>query len=227
MKKLFDNENVTIITYLAEFGGSAIRRIILSDNSYFSEYGKESITYPPQIEGFLVYRNHFLSFKEQHLACAHTEDVPLNLLFEPPDRYKKVLEPNFNSLNFRFLRQQLSHINSGKKICVRTHEFDHEKYFKKAKIIRLYGKSLDRFNKAARFSKPTNSFYNKDFIPPSTESHVLNIRTDKLFSKSFDDFLEQYLNMTDYLNISPKINSTRQFILMWLEKQERFKKDLS
>ena len=57
--------------------------------------------------------------------------------------------------------------------------------------------------------------------------NICNIEASKLFSKDFDEFLNEYLKIVDYLDLKPKINSVRQFILLWLEKQERFKLTLS
>ena len=46
-------------------------------------------------------------------------------------------------------------------------------------------------------------------------------------SPDYDTFLEAYIQLVQELNLTPKINSVRSFILMWLERQERFKRTLS
>jgi hypothetical protein len=209
MKKHFDRKEVTLISYAAEFGGSALRRIIIADENYYSEYEKP-ISFPENLEGFPVHSMHFLNFKEQHLACAHTDDIPLS-----PHNVTE------------FLEEQKSILDAGNKICLRTHEFEDEDELLNCKFIRLYGHSLNRFKKAPRYKKPNNRFHKTDYIPKSLQKHVLNIEATKLFSPVFDEFLSEYLKIVEYLEIAPKINSTRQFILLWLEKQERFKKTLS
>ena len=208
MKELLNNPKVTLISYAAEYGGSALRRIIISHNPYYSEL-ENPISYPKHVEGFIYHNTHFLNFKEQHLACAHTEDMPIAMNDEV------------------FLKDQINKIDEGFNICLRTHDFEDEEELEKAKIIRLYGDCLDRFKKAPRYVKQNNRFYGKNFIPPSDCSHVCNIIASNLFSLDFDKYLEEYLKITTYLDIVPKVNSVRQFILMWLEKQERFNLTLS
>ena len=50
---------------------------------------------------------------------------------------------------------------------------------------------------------------------------------DKLMSKDYDTFLSEYLKLVLELNLTPRVNSVRAFILMWLERQERMKRSLS
>ena len=43
-------------------------------------------------------------------------------------------------------------------------------------------------------------------------------------SKDYDTFESSYLYLCNNLDITPQINRVRAFILLWLERQERYKK---
>ena len=231
MKKLFDDllqkykDRITVVAYLAEFGGSAVRRIITSHDEYYSEFDNP-LAFPNHIEGFERHLNHFLDFKEQHLACAHTNDVPIDITWGP--MRSKSLGDDID-LNIKLFQQQQSELlEKDFKVCWRAHDdIPEENFTYPTKVVKLFGKPLDRFNKAARFQKKTNKYYNAVFIPPSEPDFILNIEASKLFSHNYDDYLNEYLKLTTYLNVVPKVNSVRQFILLWMEKQERFKLTLS
>ena len=59
------------------------------------------------------------------------------------------------------------------------------------------------------------------------QKKLIAVTIDKLMSKDYDTFLETYIQLVQELNLTPKVNSVRSFILMWLERQERFKRTLS
>ena len=231
MKKLFNDlliehgSNIAIVAYLAEFGGSAVRRIITSHDEYYSEYDNP-LAFPNHIEGFKRHLNHFLDFKEQHLACAHTNDVPIDIVLGGAK--SDALGDDIDKNLILFHENQRILLDQGHKVCWRAHEdAPDEKFFEHTKIIKLYGNSLNRFKKAVRYKKKTNSYHDTDLVPPSNSKNICNVEASKLFSQDFDEFLNEYLKIVDHLDVSPKINSVRQFILLWLEKQERFKLTLS
>lgn len=231
MKKLFDDllqkhkDRITVVAYLAEFGGSAVRRIITSHDEYYSEYDNP-LAFPNHIEGFERHLNHFLDFKEQHLACAHTNDVPIDIVLGPEK--SDVLGDDIDEQVVIFHEDQKILLDQGHKVCWRAHEDSPEdNFFKGNKVIKLYGSSLNRFKKAVRYKKKTSVYHDADWVSASNSKNICNIEASKLFSQDFDEFLNEYLKIVDYLDVSPKINSVRQFILLWLEKQERFKLTLS
>ena len=230
MKEHFDNllqkygDKITVVCYVTEFGGSAVRRIITAHNEYFSEYSNP-LSFPNNIEGFPRHLDHFLNFKEQHLACAHTDDIPIDIEFG--DVKSDSLGDDIDEYMIKFYESQKLLLEQGHKVCWRAHDdVPEDNFFEHTKIIKLYGKSLNRFRKALRFKKK-NEIYEIDYVPSSNSKNICNIEASKLFSQNFDEFLNEYLKIVDYLDVSPKINSARQFILLWLEKQERFKLTLS
>jgi len=231
MEKLFEDlickygDRITIIAYLAEFGGSAVRRIITSHAEYYSEF-ENSLAFPDNIEGFERHLDHFLDFKEQHLACAHTDDIPINISLGAPR--SKVLNEDIDHYLELFYQEQTKLLENGHKVCWRIHDHNPVEISSyPAKIIKLYGAELNRFNKAIRFNRKVNKHHSASYISPTESKHILNIEASKLFSRNYDDYLNEYLKITTYLNVVPKVNSVRQFILLWLEKQERFKLTLS
>lgn len=229
MKKLYyddllkkHKDKITVVAYLAEFGGSAVRRIVTSHDEYYSEY-ENPLAFPNHIEGFERHLNHFLDFKEQHLACAHTNDIPINIVLGA--KKSDALGDDIDKYNILFHEDQKILLDQGHKVCWRVHEdAPEENFFEHTKVIKLYGRSLNRFKKAVRYKKNTSL---SDWVPASNSKNICNVEASKLFSQDFDEFLNEYLKIVDYLDVSPKINSVRQFILLWLEKQERFKLTLS
>ena len=195
------SKQITFIYYKPEYGGNLLNRIILSDEAYFwgeqhnsAESTLKPLEYPKSTEGFNVQGYHFLSFKEQHLSCVHSSDIPYPIPLREHDyemllRYKEALQNNL-------------------KICIKSHRIDEEN--NTCKGIRLYGKSLSRFSSSETVRK-------------SRHKNVLNINSSKLFSSNYEEFLEEYLKVVRYLDLNPNVNQVRAFILLWIEKQKRFK----
>jgi len=88
--------------------------------------------------------------------------------------------------------------------------------FKQVKRIVLEGDQLDR------------GFYKNNYkVEDYSKENVFRFEIQNLLSPSYDTFLEAYIQLVQELKLTPKINSVRSFILMWLERQERFKRTLS
>ena len=139
-----------------------------------------------------------LSFKEQHIACAH---VDLHVLHNP---YNPFLE------YFRIIKE-------GKTVVLRSHNFSLYEKFKNCRCIFIVeNEPSDRFT-------ISNKSGNPEYIPE--EVYIVN--KSNLMSKNYDTFLEEYLKIVFELDLTPRINSVRSFILMWLERQERLKRSLS
>jgi len=195
------SKQITFIYYRPEYGGNLLNRIILSDEAYFwgeqhnsAESTLKPLEYPKSTEGFNVQNNHFLSFKEQHLSCVHSSDIPYPIPLREHDyeillRYKKALQNNL-------------------KICIKSQRIDQEN--NTCKGIRLYGQPLYRFNSG-------------DAVEKSFHKNVLNVEAKKLFSEDYEEFLEEYLKVVRFLDLAPNVNQVRAFILLWIEKQKRFK----
>ena len=88
--------------------------------------------------------------------------------------------------------------------------------FKQVKRVVLEGDQLDR------------SFCIENYeVEDYSKEDIFRFNIQKLMSPEYDIFLEAYLKLVQELDLTPKINSVRSFILMWLERQERFKRTLS
>ena len=84
-------------------------------------------------------------------------------------------------------------------------------------VIRIFGKEP-----TFRFFKSTNRYIDK-----VNNDNVINVDVNEIFSKDYDTFETAYLDICTKLNITPQINRVRAFILLWLERQERYKKLLA
>ena len=112
-----------------------------------------------------------------------------------------------------FIRNYSKNIHP-KKFCIRSHNTDTHKLFPNNTIVRIYGKEPDFrfFNSTDRYKKPKQ-------LP-----NVINIDVNEIFSKDYDTFESSYLYLCNNLDITPQTNRVRAFILLWLERQERYKK---
>ena len=198
-------DNFIIIFFQFGSGGSSLYRILTSHRELYHSFKNanqvdydDPIRYPDSIEGFCIQPDHKLSFKEQHIACAH---VDLHVLHNP---YNSFLE---------YIRI----IKEGKTVVLRSHNFSLYEKFKNCRCIFIVeNEPLDRFT-------ISNKLGNPEYIPE--EVYIVNI--SNLMSKNYDTFLEEYLKIVFELDLTPRINSVRSFILMWLERQERLKRSLS
>ena len=188
--------------------GSALCRIINSHPEFYykqqylnqKEYN-DPLKFPDSVEGFDVQDHDWLGFKEQHLSCVH-------LNFYTP----------WNSHGESFL-EYLNLVSKNRKVALKTHEFSLISRFKQSKRIVLGGHYLNR-----GFDHLKNMNYE---VEDYSKEDVLKFNIQKLMSPEYDIFLEAYLKLVQELDLTPKINSVRSFILMWLERQERFKRTLS
>jgi hypothetical protein len=197
-----------IITFNGGFGGSILTRIIMSHKDFYFEQSdllqneyNDPIRYPDQTEGFFIHSSHFLGFKEQHLSCVHLD-------FYNHFDYTEI-DPQSLSKYIKILK------TSDKKIVLKTHDLDlHEnKILKNVKFIRVIGNQLDR-------KLPTVT---QKPVLPIPADNIFNLPINDLLSYDYEIFLKCYLQLVNWLNTTPRINSVRSFILLWLEKQERYK----
>lgn len=188
---------INFIYYKGEFGGNVLHRIVCSDDKYYWSEPTPPLAYPDLTEGYSYQTNHFLSFKEQHLACVHGPDPAYEIGFSKKD-----------------MTNHLYALSSGLRLCIKSHNIKDNQIIKQCKGVKLYGSSMRRF-------------YQEDYVEPSLESNILNINASKLLSKNYDDFLAEYIKLVQYFDLTPRVNSVRAFILLWLEKQERFHLTLS
>jgi hypothetical protein len=122
-------ESFTIITFKAGMAGSLLTRIVMSHKEYAHDINDllqteyhDPVRYPDSTEGFFVQVPGWLSFKEQHLSCAH-----LNF-YSPWDADES--EPSY-------FRRYGEMISKGNRVVLRTHKIDMavEKRYEKVKFI--------------------------------------------------------------------------------------------
>jgi hypothetical protein len=200
-----------IIFFNPGMAGSSLLRILIGHKELYHSFKNlgqsdydDPLRYPDTWEGFSCQFPHILSMKEQHIACAHVD-------FHTPFPYGKREEKEED------FREYFSLIKQGETIVLKTHDFELYEKFKKSKCIFIredtaLGRNINQPNTG-----------NPPFLP----KEALVVTIDKLMSKDYDTFLSEYLKLVLELKLTPRINSVRAFILMWLERQERMKRSLS
>lgn len=209
--------NFLIVIFRVSWGGSILSRILSSHDEFFSypqsmlqqnDYN-DPIRYPDSMEGFFHQFDHGLSFTEQHLSCAHLgSGAPWGNLNEDIKLY-------FNALN------------SNKIIPLRSHNTKllTDERFQKVRFINVIGSRIER--NLSDLSKNRSSSDSIDWLPVELHrSNILNYDLSLLLNEDYDSFLDSYIELITWLDLTPKINSVRSFILLWLEKQKRYKQFL-
>jgi len=201
------SDTFVFIEYPPGYGGNTLSRIIAASPEFY--WDGDPVLYPD--EGYYIIEDppsnppdpHFASFIEQKLCCTHTTD---DFMYPDPrcDRIKD------------FVRNYSKNIYP-KKFCVRSHNTDTHELFPNNTVVRIFGK------------EPTFRFFESTdrYIPPIYVDNVINIDVNEIFSKDYDIFIVSYLYLCSKLEITPQINRVRAFILLWLERQERYKKLLA
>mgnify|MGYP000669100548 CR=1 FL=1 len=84
--------------------------------------------------------------------------------------------------------------------------------------------SIKKRNVFLYSSKPfTRPFKDKKLpqtVLPINKDNVFNIDIAKLFSDDYIIFLQEYNEIVDYFNFTPKPNAIRAFILRYLEREK-------
>lgn len=197
-----------IITYPPTWGGSILNRIISAHDECFTfsrmhlqqDDHDDPIQFPDSVEGFYYQTDHGLTFTEQHLACVH-------LGFGAPwdDKHEDS-------------RHYIKAIKSNKIIVLRTHDVSKilDPRFHEVKFVNVVGKRVNR------------GLVTPNRLPQEiVQTNVLNFDISKLLNDDYDTFLESYLELATWLELTSRVNSVRAFILLWLEKQKRYKQFLA
>lgn len=197
-------ERFVIVFFKQGMAGTSVLRILLchKEFSYSSKYlGQldydDPIRFPDSVEGFEVQTDHNLSFTEQHLACAH-------LGFYTPWLSDKYVEDAYEYLRL---------IKQNKFLALKTHLTHLYDKYKNCKCVFLYATNKD-FQRSISCNIDYE-FYKK--IPDET----FNIDVSRLFSSDYEEFLDEYLKIVYEFDLTPRINSVRSFVLLWLERQKR------
>ena len=198
-------KNFIFISFPFGYGGNTLNRVISASPEIY--WDGDSTAYPDDIGGFpVIYDSdapHFATFTEQHLCCTHTETD----FMYPDGAPNRIID---------LLKQYKIAKFTNKKLCINSHNsFDLAEKHTKITMIRLCGKAPT----FRSFTKPihTNS-------APILFNNVINVDVNDIFSSEYSIFETTYLDLCSKLEITPQINRVRAFILLWLEKQERYKK---
>lgn len=195
------SDTFVFIDFAYGYGGNTLSRIISVSPEFY--WDGDPIEYPDDGYSIIVDPEpnpHFATPIEQELCCTHTPDD-----FMYPDN-KPTRVRDLIIFHKKYIQL--------KKFCIRSHNGDTHEIFPNNTIVRIYGKEP-----TFRFFKSTGRY--KKYID---RPNVINIDVNEIFSKDYDTFESSYLYLCNNLDITPQINRVRAFILLWLERQERYKK---
>lgn len=196
-------DRFVVISATGGYFGSLLYRVIAaSDNKFvwkrsFSRPEGGPVEWPKITEGFEIYDKD--PFKESHLCTAHiAHDLIENI--KTPDHLIKNIEKN-------------------KILLLKTHDTEiHEKI--DSKIIRAC-------NPLPNWLPSNSKIRRNEDISPVLLNNVHNVHLDNFLNTDFDKFINEYINMCDFLDCEVNINNVRSFILLLIEKYKRFKLTLS
>lgn len=210
LKALFDKllqtypERFVILFFNHGMAGSSVLRILLCHREFSisSKYPASSdyddpIQFPDSVEGFDAHTDHFLSFTEQHLACAHLG------FYTPWDSDEEYFEDIYEY--FRLFKQN-------KFLALKTHQIHLYNKYKKSNCVFLYA--------TKDFHRNIPCDFDKD-ISKEIPNEAFKIDVSRLFSLDYEEFLDEYLKIVYEFDLTPRINSVRSFVLLWLERQKR------
>jgi len=199
-------KNFIFISFPFGYAGNTLNRVLSASPEIY--WDGDSTAYPEDIGGFPVIHDdpatpHFANFTEQHLCCTHTETD----FMYPDGRRDRIID----LLNIVKVAKF-----TDKKLCINSHNsFDLAKKHTKIPVVRLCGKA------------PTFRHFTES-IPTDSKSilfnNVINVDVSDIFSSDYSIFETTYLDVCVKLDITPQTNRVRAFILLWLERQERYKK---
>ena len=193
--------NFILVDFAYGYGGNTLSRIISVSPEFY--WDGDPVEYPDNGYSIIVDPEpnpHFATPIEQELCCTHT---PNDFMY-PDSKAGRIRD---------FIHNYSKNIHP-KKFCIRSHNTDTHELFPNNTIVRIFGKEP-----TFRFFKSTDRYLHPIYV-----DNVINIDVNEIFSKDYDTFESSYLYLCNNLDITPQINRVRAFILLWLERQERYKK---
>ena len=94
----------------------------------------------------------------------------------------------------------------------------------KCKIVRIVGniQNLTNLNDSNSIFRDRDGVY----IEPCYDDNFLNLEVEKFMSDDYDTYLDEYLKLCTFLNLTPNINNVRQYILLLKDKINRYERTL-
>lgn len=204
-------KNFLIVQAREGFFGSLVYRAIAGSDKKFvwrkefsgCEEDLGPLEWPKLTEGFNIYdqdaNKTYTWFKENHLTTAHLSH--------------KLLEKSTQN-------DILKAFEKNKTLILKTHDMNLHSQFS-CKIVRIVGSI-----------KSTTKLYGNDttfrkhhdlLITEIKQNNVHNLNIEKFMNIDFDIFIDEYLKLCNFLNISYNINNVRQFILLSRDKLKRYR----
>jgi hypothetical protein len=210
-------ELFTILYYRGGHGGNVLYRSICSTDSKFlwlkhfasadweDDNNKKPLDWPRKTEGYDMYNiGDNTSIRENHATTAHTSVFTLEIM----------------DISTFKLHVDLC-IQNNKKLLIRTHDPDIHKIISKVLIIRICG-SVGHITKA----KIKYTMKSDKIIKPIIADNIHNIDNYNFLSYDYSSFEKEYLALCARLKAMPNISNVRAYVLLWLERLNRFNNDL-
>ena len=203
--------NFLLVQAKGGFFGSLVYRIIAGTSSEFiwkpeftgCNEDLSPLEWPKLTEGFNIYElsknRTYTWFKENHLATAHISHKLLENS-EPIDVIK--------------------HFDKNKILLLKTHDMEaHTKFC--CKIVRIVG-SIKNITELYG-NDTTVRKHHEVTIPETIGDNIYNLNIESLMNSDFSIFLDEYLSLCAFLNVSCNVNNVRQFILLLRDKLKRYR----
>ena len=202
---------------------------VLLQNLWFSSMTRNKvfpIIYPAGTRGHSVCRILQIHQEPDNASLQVTEDQCEYLDFCDNQSYnRKLTHASFHDLSNKIIDSNTSIEKYIENKLYKTHLLFHiapvgswntDSKFDKV-IERLYYSDKVYIYLYGTVDRP---YFNKRTYLPIQRPNVYNINIDKLYSKDYYEFEQEYFNLVHYFNLDSKLNAVRSFILLNLERQE-------
>tara|TARA_R110000803_G_scaffold8387_5_gene26931 strand:+ start:3123 stop:3812 length:690 start_codon:yes stop_codon:yes gene_type:complete len=206
----------TIVQYKGGHAGNLLyRAICATDNkflwlNYFAsadwedDSNKKPLDWPRKTEGYNIYNVSSSSFREDHATTSHISVIIL-----------EAMDINI----FQYYVKMC--VQNNKSLLIRTHNTDIHKIVTKALIIRIC-RSLSHLTKTG----VKYTMKNQNSVSAVIADNIHNIDNYNFLSYDYNKFLNEYLALCARLKVMPNISNVRAYVLLWLERLNRFNNDL-
>ena len=223
-------KNITFISYPPLGRGNAFSRIINAHDEYFWTFSLSGWE-----DQYNIYDS--LSFTESQEGQEHGKLLFQTIAHQPLFIYWR---HNIKNISLKkqfeeFIEEGTDHakkdfikcIKSNKLYCIPTHEkIEIIKKIYPDNLLINFWSNKEKFLKEKRTSKlHKTTFMNifKEEYYFKEYPNVININKDKLFSKNWYEYSEEFDKLSTLLKFhNPRKNAVRAFILMYLERDEIF-----
>ena len=206
----------TIVQYKGGSAGNLLYRVICATDSKFlwlnqfasadweDDSNKKPLDWPRKTEGYNIYNVTNSSFREDHATTAHISVIIL-----------EAMDINIFQSYIKLC------VENNKKLLIRTHNTAIHKIINKALIIRICGSLTHLTKPGIKYTMK-----NQNSVSAIIANNVHNIDNYNFLSYDYDFFEKEYLALCARIKSMPNISNVRAYVLLWLERLDRFNNNL-